>query len=1509
MIRTRELLAWLLLPASLAGQGVVSTFAGADWVFPGGGRPALGAPLGNQVSGIAVDGAGNVYIADPQNHMVFRIANDAQRTLTILAGNGIAGYSGEGGPATAASLRSPVGLALGPGGSIYIADNMDHRIRRVDPDGRIFTVAGNGKGGYSGDGGAAVAASLQAPFGLAVAPDGTLYIADRGNHAIRQVAGGVITTAAGTGSAGAPQEGVPATESPLNSPRGVLIDAESLYITDSGNRRVREVDMRTGRISTIAGTGRPGLNGGTVEGTAALSADLKTPGGIAKGPSGSLYFTDLDNDWVQLLTAGPNRRVALVAGVFSPRPNEPDRDGVPAVQALLSGPRAVAAGPGGEFYVTDTNNGRIRHAGADGILRTIAGQGAYRDFSVTRRQVSNPLDVFLANPAGINFAVDGSMYIADTSNHLVRRISRAGEASIIAGTGLSFCCNNNTAATQASLSFPAGVLWGQQGFLLIADTNSNVIWQVENGVLSNFAGFTSAPGCSGDGQGGNRLQLNGPKGLAQDGSRNLFIADSSNDRIRRIANGPDKAVSTYVGPEAPTCGAAPGRIAPLSNPSGVAFDSNENLYVADTNNHVVRLIPQQGPVRILAGTGEAGYSGDGGQAGDARLNQPSGVAVDPVNGLLYIADTGNNAVRRVRLADGIISTVAGTGYPGLSGDGGPPVLATFRAPRAVAVDQAGDLFISDTDNDRIRRVRFTGLSPALVAPEPLEFRAFAGGAVTAAQTLSAGLSASSQWGLPYESSVTAGGSWLLIGIRRGTLPAAIPLSADPAGLEPGIYQASVLLSTPYAKEPAAVVPVRFVVEPAPAASIRPEPSALAIAVTEGGPAVTRRLVVVNDGGRKAEVKVTAGRTPWVAVVADRTEASNGQPASFSIVVNPAGLTVGTYAADLDVTQADAPGISLPVPVTLTVTRRAHAILTQSALTFHAVAGSSAASVPSQEFGIINGGGATLAFSLQTAPAEAEAWLTVSPGVGAAESGSADAALASVSVRPGDLPPGTYQAEIRVLAPQAANPVQTVRVSFEVRAPSETPAFEAGPRQVAFSAARGGSLPGSETVTLTNLSLSPARFETRVSTGADQAWLTVLPASGALAARGSVRIAIQPSQTSLAPGLRQASVSIFAGESLVETVVVTLLVTGEAGVAPFSRERRAADGCVPQKLFPVYGTVGGATQDPLGQPRSVELRVLDDCGDPLRAGEASSNTATMTFGAEQRPVVLRHLRDGRWQGSWTPAPSSGDAVKGVILVKSPDLGLEARSEQTFMIRPDPEAPRILGKGVTGAGSGAAGRPLAPGGLIVIEGVNLANSATAPADPSLPVTLGGASARIGDKDLVLIRTAPGSIAAMLPFDIGPNSVQQLRLLRQVTRGGRPLVLTTDQPVPVAVAQPWITINGRTPAIYRSGREGDTLLADGVLRAADTILVKCEGLGRPGNETWIAGEPAPAGPRTVANAVTVSLGSATVPAVAELSPVAWGTYDVRFEVPANLEPGTTTLRVISGGQASPAVEIQVR
>ena len=209
---------------------------------------------------MAVDASGNLYIADTGNNRIRKVS--ATGIITTVAGNGSAGYSGDGGPATSAQLDGPEGVAVDGSGNLYIADTCNNRIRKVSATGIITTVAGNGSAGYSGDGGPATSAQLSLPAGVAVDGSGNLYIADSGNNRIRKVsATGIITTVAGNGSPGYSGDGGPATSAQLNQPAGVAVDASgNLYIADSSNNRIRKVSA-TGIITTVAGNGFDGYSG------------------------------------------------------------------------------------------------------------------------------------------------------------------------------------------------------------------------------------------------------------------------------------------------------------------------------------------------------------------------------------------------------------------------------------------------------------------------------------------------------------------------------------------------------------------------------------------------------------------------------------------------------------------------------------------------------------------------------------------------------------------------------------------------------------------------------------------------------------------------------------------------------------------------------------------------------------------------------------------------------------------------------------------------------------------------------------------------------------------------------------------------------------------------------------------------------------------------------------------------------------------------------------------------
>ena len=322
-------------------------------------------------SGVAFDGAGNLYIAELRAHRVRRV--DVAGQITVVAGDGTQGYSGDGGPATAAQLDSPTAVAVDGSGQLYICDSHNHRIRKVDAStGVITTVAGSAALGTGGDGGPATAASLQLPVGLATDPAGDLWIADAGAHRIRRVDAGTgfIRTVAGAGAEGFAGDNALATSAFIDTPAGLAVNsAGDVFLADAHNHRVRRIDGATGVLTTVAGGG--GAEG-TTPGLTATSVRLLLPRGVSLDAAGNLYVADAGAQRVLLLNVGPGTMQAVVgSGVegFS-------GDQGASLSATVDGPRATAVSPAGLLTVADTENGRVRQVNTVPWLTTIVGSGA-----------------------------------------------------------------------------------------------------------------------------------------------------------------------------------------------------------------------------------------------------------------------------------------------------------------------------------------------------------------------------------------------------------------------------------------------------------------------------------------------------------------------------------------------------------------------------------------------------------------------------------------------------------------------------------------------------------------------------------------------------------------------------------------------------------------------------------------------------------------------------------------------------------------------------------------------------------------------------------------------------------------------------------------------------------------------------------------------------------------------------------------------------------------------------
>lgn len=651
------------------------------------------------VSGVRLAGVGGLLfggIVSPSAH--------AQRPGTVWTVAG--GFLGDGGPAVRASLTRPSDVAVDPQGNLYIADRNSLRIRRVSPDGMITTVAGNGRASFSGDSGPATQAGLSSPKGIAVDGSGNLYIAD--HHRIRRVSSkGIITTVAGTGQPGLSGDGGPARQAQLNDPNGLHADAAgNLYIADTYNHRIRKIGP-DGKISTVAGSGAVGRyeGGFSGDGAAATDARLNLPHDVALDDSGAFSIADSGNHRIRKVGAEGN--ISTVAGSEG---RGYSGDGSLATQAQLNDPRSIAFGPLGSLYIAEYLNRRIRKVERDGQIQTVAGTG-----SVDSPQEDGPaLQVRLRNPSGVAVDPAGYLYIAEFTGDRVRKLGADGILTTVAGGDIGDGRN----ALQASLEYPEGVALDRSGQLFIADSRAHRIRKVDgNGVITTVAGVgpmeVTEPNhgspvggdWSGDGLPAAQSSISSPVAVTIDSEGRPVILEST--RLRRI-DGEGK-LRTLAGLPPPDREPYPSiaLYTPLYSPHDVVADGSGNFYVSEWNGHRVKKITPDGKYTIYAGTSAPGFSGDGGPADQAQLSGPTGLAMD-LAGNLYLSDTKNHRVRKVT-PEGTISTYAGTGVSGYSGDGGQATRAQLAHPMDLAVDSVGNLFISESLNWRVRKISPNGV--------------------------------------------------------------------------------------------------------------------------------------------------------------------------------------------------------------------------------------------------------------------------------------------------------------------------------------------------------------------------------------------------------------------------------------------------------------------------------------------------------------------------------------------------------------------------------------------------------------------------------------------------------------------------------------------------------------------------------------------------------------------------------------------------------------------------------
>ncbi|MBM3265296.1 MAG: SMP-30/gluconolactonase/LRE family protein [candidate division Zixibacteria bacterium] len=604
------------------------------------------------------DRHGNLYLSDLGNYTIRRI-DGKTGVVTRVAGSGALGRGGDGGPAIDAELDCTCGVAVDAGGHLFLASEWMNNIRRVDArtgiietvfgqiarhypsehgNSRPFAGPGLALGGYHGDGGPARDAGFFHPEHLAFDSAGALYVCDNSNDRIRKIdmKTGIVTTILGTGQRASNGDGGPAVEASVLMPDAICVDAhDNLYVGEKYGFRIRKVDRRTGIVRTLVGTGVPGFGEEGLHGSITRCNSVES--GICADPDGTVFWGDCSGRLRRY--DGTTGIVTTVLGGTSVH------DGETADRAFLNGPGGLSVGPDGHIYITDAWAQRVRAIDpATGVIRAVAGTGA-RAYGGDNGPA---IEAHLGNPQDISVDAEGRVVIADHRHGHVRRVDRDGIIRNLAGAAFQWDKGDGGPAIQACLVNPASVAHAPDGSVFVGDAVGRIRKiNAQTGIITTVAGV-------------------GRSGLTGDGG--------------------------------------PATKAKIGNPVALCFDRHGHLYVADAVYHVIRRVDaESGTITTVAGCGVAGFSPDGTRATDARICAPWGVAVDHAGGV-YFSDSKNNRVRRIT-ENGALETVVGNGVPGDAGDEGAATEMRLNEPHSLCFYGDDLLLVGDHLNNKIRAVK------------------------------------------------------------------------------------------------------------------------------------------------------------------------------------------------------------------------------------------------------------------------------------------------------------------------------------------------------------------------------------------------------------------------------------------------------------------------------------------------------------------------------------------------------------------------------------------------------------------------------------------------------------------------------------------------------------------------------------------------------------------------------------------------------------------------------------
>lgn len=1320
-----------------------------------------------------------------------------------------AGSTSETTDAKAYPLSNPGQLFVDKDGSVYVSNYRS--VAKISPQGQATTVLrANGKWCW---GGPYVASrpNRMSPFsnGVTVTEAGELYVSNWGCRMLLRVAGPQVITR---------------VEGSLPEPQflGVHLHEGDIYATDEATHRVYRFQPSGNRI-LIAGNGARGNDG----------------------------------------------------------------DGGLAVEASFNLPRAVVVGKDRSIYIADSQNYRIRRVSPDGVISNFAGTGV-AGFAGDGGPAEQAR---LGNITALALSANGDLLIADNSNRRIRRIGVDGVIRTIAGTGRTEDAGDGGLAAQASFLSPWGVAEGPEGSIYVSDYRGHVVRRISpDGTIMHFAGLRRD---SGDGGPAVFARLVAPTKIAFDSAGNGYISEQHSGRVRKVdASGRISTLIDWRFPTANTIGLLP------------VGDGSVLVSVGAT---VQRVLPG-GRTEVVAGAvSEPGYSGDGGPAIKSRLQIPSGLAAGP-DGSIYIADEGQHVVRRVD-AEGRIETVAGTGVAGFGGDGGPAKGAQLWTPRGICLDRQGRLYIADAWNNRVRRVDPDGLITTVAGNDEDVRQNGVPGSVSLSPILRIGDPTGNQafdtpLFSPEDVAVDEHGTLYIADYRAmvfsvsrsgmlrrvgGDWSGYTGPSGDGGDARQALLQARSVALDPngnlYIVDDYNNV-VRKIGGFTPFTS---NPSGLVFSTVLGAPAQSQDITIGSSDGEE-RIFSAQSTASWLLVSPTSGTVGGAQRLTMRVTALPTGRS-GYFQGRIVLTDRDTRQTTI-IPVSLLVSNTPQQMkLDKTGLTFSAV---TQAPTPSpQPISVLNTGIGRMDWTASASTLAGGNWLTLTGTNGSSVAGTTPPQIA-VSVNPTGLAPGAYFGLVTATSPQADNAPQSAVVVLEVQPGGAQNAASVSPRGLLFPTdASASQPPANQPVQLRNFSNRAITFAATVAYPENRgSWVQLATANGSLAAGASFDLGIGVRPAGLSPGVYTATVNVrFSPDNVTQSVNVLLVVGSGERSAAGNKEREIAANCTARRLVPLFRTPGTSFTVSVGWPVAIEMIIVDDCGNFINTGRA---LVASTGG--DAAVALTPIGNGRWAGTWTSnaAQPGRLSLQARIESGSPPVSGEARLDGT--LRENAQQPTIERSGLRNLANPLPETLVGTGSLVAVLGSRMAAETRRIEQGNWPSELAETRAYIAGRAVPLREVGAGRLEAVVPLGTPENTRHQLVVQRGRSYSPPEEVLVTSA-APVLLS---VDGTGRNQGrIFVKEEDGTLRPADSgrPALAGDTVVLLTTGLGET-SPAVAAGQLAPADPPSmVVKPLRVTIeGTEAEVLSAVLEPGEVGLYRVTITMPEGLAPSSAANVVIA-------------